>query len=103
MMSRLEQVTRTGVGDFRISLLLIRDHNFNFILMAEMDFTAKDRIRLVTGGQLRCPHTRPTSSMRIQSRDGWNSLGGWINTRCRAAIRAMGQYGQVIPLNRNRE
>ena len=23
--------------------------------------------------------------------------------RCRAAIRAMGQYGQVIPLNRNRK
>ncbi len=42
--------------------------------------TAKDRIRLVTGGQLRYPHTRPTSSMRIQSRDEWNSLGGWIDT-----------------------
>jgi hypothetical protein len=23
--------------------------------------------------------------------------------RCRAAIKAVGQYGQVIPLNRNRE
>jgi hypothetical protein len=31
---RLEQVTQTGAGDFRISLLLIRGHNFNFILMA---------------------------------------------------------------------
>jgi hypothetical protein len=27
-------VTQTGAGDFRISLLLIRGHNFNFILMA---------------------------------------------------------------------
>jgi hypothetical protein len=30
--------------------------------------------------ELRCPHTRPTSSMRIQSKDEWNSLGGWIDT-----------------------
>jgi hypothetical protein len=26
------------------------------------------------------PNTRPTSSMHIQSRDEWNSLGGWIDT-----------------------
>jgi hypothetical protein len=31
---RLEQVTQIGAGDFRISLLLIRGNNFNFILMA---------------------------------------------------------------------
>jgi hypothetical protein len=49
-------------------------------MMTEMGSTAKDRIRLVTGGQLRYLNTRPTSSMRIQSRDEWNSLGGWIDT-----------------------
>ena len=29
-------MTQTGAGDFRISLLLICDHNFNFILMAAL-------------------------------------------------------------------
>jgi hypothetical protein len=31
-------------------------------------------------GWLRCPNTRPTSLMRIQSKDEWNSLGDWIDT-----------------------
>jgi hypothetical protein len=55
-------VTQTGAGDFRISLLLIRDHNFNFILMAALIALGCEFILLGefwhellwTGNQLHC-------------------------------------------------
>ena len=44
-------MTQTGAGDFRISLLLIRGHNFNFILMAAIITLGCESILL---GKFRC-------------------------------------------------
>jgi len=44
------------------------------------NFTVKDRIRLVAGGQPNHLPIQPKPFMRTQSKNEWNSLGNWIDT-----------------------